>query len=312
MPSDLRTNEDVRPGPPTRVGADWIVARPADVTAALTAPALHVVPPRRDAGAAASLLARMARFTESAAHQRRRDLVVTMLPPAGQLTEATSAWMARVLSGLDRAVPFDVMPVARTGPAAVLAGALGLAPGPAARAAEQAGRLCDLIGHDAADAAATSLLALLADAVGPGERADAAASILFQARDATAALIGLTLLRSGAAGQSVASRVEHVLREDAPVRNTRRVAMSDVTIGGCLMPAGATVVVSLAAGPGRDRAATFGTGPHGCPGHAQAIELATVVVTELEQAGWRATDDHTEFADRPNLLSPRRVLLAAS
>ena len=83
----------------------------------------------------------------------------------------------------------------------------------------------------------------------------AALSILFQTRDATAALIRNALEDGG---------VESSLRRRPPVVTTRRV---DTETGEVL-------VVDLTDRP-------FGDGPHRCPGERLAIALATGVVNAL-------------------------------
>jgi cytochrome P450 len=138
--------------------------------------------------------------------------------------------------------------------------------------------------------------ALLANAVG----------LLSQTYDATAGLVGNTLLawRRDQAQQAghVEVTTEYVLevaRHDAPIQNTRRFASADVRMLGETVRAGQAVLVVLAAAnrdpaanvdpdaflPGRRAAAlfTFGLGAHACPGRQLAVVIATAVVrTALE------------------------------
>src|SRR5580693_4586747 len=59
----------------------WVVAGARDVEAALGSAALRVVPAAGNGGPAAELIASMARFSDGGDHTRRRDLLVSLLPP---------------------------------------------------------------------------------------------------------------------------------------------------------------------------------------------------------------------------------------
>jgi cytochrome P450 len=322
----------------------WVVSGARAVSAALASPALCVPALTEADGPAADLLARMARFCDGPDHRRRRELVTRLLPPVTDVARSAGARANDYL--LRRAATFDIMPMARTLPAEVLARALGLQPAEAARAAILTGLLCDAVtpalqprpaGPGPADAAAAELCALLrrlgrpARPARPGragrpgrpgllgsqddDQVAAAASILFQARDATAALIGSAILARSGAGQqqrSPSQRVEHILRHEAPVQCTRRTATSDVHIGDAVIPAGAPVWVFVAtAERGAALPATFGTGPHGCPGAAHATAIARQVVAVVDAEGWRPVPgQRTDFEPRPNIRIPGRVLVA--
>jgi cytochrome P450 len=148
------------------------------------------------------------------------------------------------------------------------------------------------------------------------ERAVAAVSILFQAHDATAGLIGLAL--SAAAGHPQATAADLVRlaeRGDPPVQCTRRVAAKPVTIGGVTIPAGALVWVLLAAADRGDPwpPATFGGGPHGCPARMAATALARGVVGAILDGGWHPVPGQpVGYEPRPNLRIPVSVLLERS
>jgi cytochrome P450 len=237
------------------------------------------------------------------------------------------------------------MPVARTLPVRALAAALGLQSSQAERAAALTGKLCDtfaprLTGAEtpsatagsatgggsvadapqSADEAASELCALLSATVplADTETIAAAASILFQARDATAALIGLAAL--ALADAPVTSRlpvgqlIDSVLRREAPVQCTRRMAAADSTVGGARLPAGADVWIFIAAAErGREVPATFGSGPHGCPGATHAAAVAEVVIEVLSADGWRPVPgQRVEMEDRPNICCPRAVQVRRS
>ena len=131
----------------------------------------------------------------------------------------------------------------------------------------------------------------------------AAVGLLFQARDATAGLVGSALLRAD--DHAVPERtVEETLRRDAPVQATtrRRAGTGDP-------PALAWVV--LATGDATlDIAPTFGRGRHACPGHAVAAALAAGVLDAFRAAGWQAVPGQSVgYEPRPNLRVPHQVLL---
>lgn len=70
---------------------DWVVSSPDDVPAALSSAALEVAPPPGQDGPAARLLAQMARFANGAEHQRRRDLLIRLLPPVPRTASTAAA-----------------------------------------------------------------------------------------------------------------------------------------------------------------------------------------------------------------------------
>jgi cytochrome P450 len=301
----------------------WTVSTPPDVAAALTAPALHVIPPRAGAGPAAELVARMARFCDGEAHQRRRSLTVQLMPYVSEIARQAAGHAGRYLRQQPPPEPLDVMPLARRLPALAIARAMGLAELAAARAADLTGRLCDALSagpHRAtagsvpdADQAASDLCAtLLPLGLADEDEMAAAVSLLFQARDATAALIGAAVLASaGGEPGPTAVRVESALRREAPVQCTRRRAAADTTIGAAVIPRGSDVWIFLAAAElGNGTPATFGSGPHGCPGAPAATAIAREVLSVLDAGGWRpVADQRIDYEPRPNLRLPRRVLV---
>ena len=104
-------------------------------------------------------------------------------------------------------------------------------------------------------------------------------------------------------------------RSDPPVQCTRRVAARPVTIGGVTIPAGALVWVLLATADRGDPwpPATFGGGPHACPGRPAAISLARGVVGAVLDGGWRPVPGQAPgYEPRPNLRIPVSVLLERS
>ena len=299
----------------------WVVARPDDLAQAGGLQELSVAPTQARIGAAAArrLQRQMARFSDGPEHEHRRRLAKQLLPPAAGLQDAAAQLTTTLLRTATGS--FDVMPTARTVPVIVLADVLGVPADDLPAVAEATGQLCDALapalapplGTGEADAAATRLSGLLAPA-GPWpdpEHEAAAAGLLFQARDATAALIGAALL---AASPDVepSTRVELALRRDAPVQCTRRTATDNVPLGGATIPRGALVWLVLAAGeqgaPGPP--ATFGTGLHACPGAAQARALAGGVLDGLAASGWQVLPgQHVQHEPRPNLRVPATLLV---
>jgi cytochrome P450 len=302
----------------THTRADcWIVSTPLDVAEALAAPALQVVPPPVAVGPAADLIAGMARFSDGPAHQRRRVLTLRLLPAVGEVASLAAASAARHVRMAAAADVLDVMPLARALPAEVLARAMGLSTGAAATAADWTGRLCEALHSgraSAADEAAIRLSAALRPLpLSSEDEVAAAASILFQARDATAALIGAAVLASVPCQSSPTSvLVDSALRRAAPVQCTRRAAAADTTIGAALIPRGSDVWIFLAAAElGNGTPATFGSGPHGCPGAQAASAIAREVVMALDAGGWRPVAGQAiDYERRPNLRLPRRVLVS--
>ena len=305
-------------------GGQWIVSTPPDVAAALTAPALQVIRPAAGAGPAADLIARMARFCDGEAHRRRRAVTVRLLPPVAAVARRAAGHAVRYLRERPTADVLDVMPLARTLPAEAIAGAMGLTGPAAAKAADLTGRLCDALSAGPrraataptpdADTAASELCATLRPlGLSDEDEVAAAASILFQARDATAALIGAAVLapRPPESGHP-AVRVQSVLRHQAPVQCTRRTAVADTPIGGAVIPRGADVWIFVAAAePGNGGPATFGGGPHGCPGATAATAIAREVLTILDAGGWRpVAGQRIDYETRPNLRLPHRVLVS--
>lgn len=119
--------------------------------------------------------------------------------------------------------------------------------------------------------------AILANAIG----------FLFQSCDATAGLIGNTLLAlSSQPHASVDSLAGHVARYDSPVQNTRRFAAADTVVCGATLRAGEGILVLIAAAnrdPASRRSYTFGSGAHACPGERIACAIASAAVSRIAQ-----------------------------
>lgn len=138
-----------------------------------------------------------------------------------------------------------------------------------------------------------------------------AIGLLSQAYEATAGLIGNTLLalvarpelRQPFATDAARARelTLEVLRCDPPVHNTRRFLAHDILVSGQRIPVGDSILVVIAAA-NRDPAAnpnphrfdfarrdrrlfTFGAGIHACPGDGFALTIAQTAVQHLIDIG---------------------------
>lgn len=186
--------------------------------------------------------------------------------------------------------------------------------------------LTQWVGEHAAGASSDGLLhAMLAVAgeadIDPAVLTANAIGLMIQACEATAGLVGNTLVRLGREGGPEVGRdgghegrpdverdeglgnldalVADVARTDPPVQNTRRFLAADATLCGVPVKAGDAVLVLLAAASHNPDAVshatrhatpagkpwTFGTGRHGCPGDALAQVLAACTVEGLLQRG---------------------------
>jgi hypothetical protein len=236
------------------------------------------------------------RFTNRAAHDRRRRRLAELIGDLDAATIAASA--ASCTRALLQVQPgIDVADVARHVPVACLARALGFtAPDDMPRlVAAVAASYASGAESDAADAAIGHLLAAAprshgiavggaateaAGLPGAGLDEDAAlhVQVLVQAFAATAALVEGSMRSSGAAVASTATAelLAVTLRDDPPVPLTRRVA-----------PTGETLTLRLD-GPDRDaddahprRTLAFGAGARACPAQDLALAMAAAIVEEL-------------------------------
>ncbi|TQS16164.1 cytochrome P450 [Microbispora hainanensis] len=343
------------------------LTRHADVRAVLADPRFLVpaAPAAQPGSGMAWLRGAVSRFSNGAEHAGRRARVaglIDALDPVRLRREARE----RAGAELAGAARVDVMArIARRVPVGVLATALGV---PEERREEVAAAVTAMAaayhlppapgaaspGAASPEDAAVAVLAdVLGDALGEGlgeGRAPdpgllaAVAGALVQACDATAGLVGNTLavVTRLPAALSVRWPVEALLAEtlrwDPPVRLTRRVAAEDATAGGVSVPAGAVVVLDLAAanrdpevfpdphrfdparfdrfdadgrgcggGGGGSRGGSgghlgFGSGIRPCPGEGAALALAAGV---LEAAlAHRLADPEIPYEPSPNLRVP--------
>lgn len=189
-------------------------------------------------------LSQMARFCDGSLHERRRAAVLRALPAAEVLEPAARRAVEAALSD-----PIDVVPLAFSVPVAVLGDAMG-------------------VGHRN-----EAIAALVEQGIVRPTLPDVArTSVLFQARDATAALV-LAALGSG-------SRPEDV----SPVTRTRRAP---------------TTWVSLAGVP-------YGAGRHECPGREHALAIARGMLAAL--TGFVVVERGPALV-RPNMTFVARLVM---
>ncbi|MBB5853090.1 oxidoreductase [Amycolatopsis umgeniensis] len=210
------------------------------------------VPEAVEPGGVRWLRANVARFSRPEDHARRRGLVLAELAPMGSLRDKAFA-----LTYALREEPVDR--ILWTVPVAVLAAELGLPD----------------VSHDIATVSASyhphtetgpeaeAAMRRLIEACGGDvdERTAARIGLLVQACDATAKLLGKAMA-AHRPGEDVASLLDRVLREDPPVRITRRWVDGDV------------VEVDLTERP-------FGAGPKRCPGQTRALDVAAGILDVL-------------------------------
>ena len=128
--------------------------------------------------------------------------------------------------------------------------------------------------------------------------------LLFQSCEAGAGLLGNALVHAGRQGLSTDAAcadaqtiIDHVIRHDPPLHNTRRFLADSITINGQRIEAGQTVLLVLAAAAtvhpdagwtfGAPGLGTPGRGApgHACPGQGLARRHAADALVHLLQAG---------------------------
>jgi cytochrome P450 len=260
----------------------WRISRPADVRRVLANPQCRVpdVPYAGSPGTIRWLRSHVARFSNGADHDRRRTLVerdLTRLDLAALRREAYRRTARELGPAGD---PRDALRrVAHRVPVGVLASALGVGDAALDTAVDS---LIDVAAayhpgtgsEPVADAAVATLICILP---GPPETVANRICLLVQACAATAGLVERALEAAITAGRrDVDAVLTETVRADPPVRATRRCCPVDLTVGGINLPAGAMLLVDLAAA-----GLPFGAGSRPCPGQDHAIALAAGVVAAL-------------------------------
>ena len=309
----------------------WVAAGAEAVRATLTSevcrvrPVAEPVPKALVGTAAGEVFGRMVRMNDGAYHLRMKpsvSAIVAMLDSALVARHAESAARALADELQPGAHPDHIASFAFSLPPYVVGLLLGLAPSALPQVAASAGEFVRGMapGAPAADVQAGSAAArALIEAVRTLPRYSAASDetvanvvgFFFQSYEATAALVGNTLLALARHPEAralvrrepraLSAVVSEVTRHDAPVQNTRRVVAAAGEIAGQRVREGDTVLVVLAAAnrdpganpdparfdPGRRerRTFTFGFGAHACPGEALAVAIATAGVAQLLTAG---------------------------
>jgi cytochrome P450 len=175
------------------------------------------------------------------------------------------------------------------------------------------------------DAAVTRLVAAFGGGVAD-EPAAARIGLLVQACDATAGLIGNTVLALSRSRypDPTDAVVAETLRYDPPVRAMHRVALAPARIGDRPVLAGTAVRLDIAAAnrdpdvfsrpdrfdpgrPERARYLTFGQGLRPCPGSGHAFALAVGVVDAVRQC--RLVEFEVDLDPSANLRVPDRVVV---
>ncbi|GIH11928.1 cytochrome P450 [Rugosimonospora africana] len=339
------------------------VRRHAEVRAVLLDPRFGVPPVPRTAATSgiAWLRAHVSRFSAGADHERRRALAIDELVRigTGTLRQRAAQRTAAVLAATG--VPVDLMAtVARTVPVGVLAEALGVTDSDQSGSARLAPRddpdqsadksgSARLAPRDDPDQSVTADVALVSGAYFPGSDAgplvDAAVArlvasfggvadeataarigLLVQACDATAGLIGNTVLALSRHRypDPTDAVVAETLRYDPPVRAMSRVALAPAWIDGRQVPAGTAVRLDIAAAnrdpdvfrdpdhfdparPERARHLTFGEGLRPCPGSGHAFALAVGVVDAVRNH--QLIEAGVDLDPSANLRVPDRVVI---
>ena len=244
---------------------------PDEVRDVLADPAFIVPPvPRVEAPVGiAWLRSHVGRFSSGAEHERRRALAVAeidRLEPDELRRGARERAAAAARDGEPR----------RHVPVETLAAALGL---PAGLAADVAAAARAYQPHVEADVdAADGAVARLVDACGgiADEPTAARIGLLVQACDATAGLVERAVAAMPERpGATVEESLTGVLREDPPVRATRRLATAPARIGSAQVPPGTIVTLDLTAGGDE---LPFGSGLRPCPGREHALAIAAGIV----------------------------------
>ncbi len=329
------------------VGA-WVASSAAAVAAVLGSDAMRVRPaaepvPAALRGASAALYGRLVRMTDGAAHPPLKNALVRTLGfleeggllalarasaealAAKTLTPATPQGLEAFASGLSVHVVSSLLGLPERHLEAVErateAYLLGLGPSPSPECLQHgtagAEVLLGLTGKARAAAPSSAFLGrFLKEAHLEGVTEDDvltanAAGLLTQAYEATAGLLGNTVLALGARPRLAEGLrrtpdglwdvLWEVLRYDAPVQNTRRFVLREVRVCGQRLPAGDTVLLVLAAAnrdeeanaapdaflPSRTarRTFTFGLGAHLCPGQALSLALARAGMEQLLRRG---------------------------
>jgi cytochrome P450 len=285
---------------------------------------------------AAAVQSRMARFTDGAGHASRREVANSALQPldVDQLRVRAAEMTAAILATEPST---DIMAtIARAVPVAVLATAVGFAESVAVDSAiELARAIAPPRGQTRGDAetALRRICAVNDPAVALTDTDINTVALLFQAVDATAGLIGNSVIAAARLGspstEEALDFVREVSRFDPAVHFTTRLTTATLELdtfspgtgefGTRRIAAGSPIVVDLAAA-GRDPSRwddpdefrmtrvgasfAFGDGVHRCPGRDEALAIAAGAFAAIIATG--GSLDLTDIAYEPrfNLRVP--------
>ena len=283
----------------------WVAASAEAAHAVLTSercrvrPASEPVPAAIVGTTAGSIFARLVRMRDGAAHAGPRCTVVRELDVIdAQRVGQEAAEEARSLLGSGGSIAHLVLRL----PARVMARVLGVSPAELDRTAEWVDDFAGCLAPGASPGRVTRGRAaaerLLERMVGDVDLAANRVGLLAQAYEATAGLIGNTLVAIGRSHalrerlrghpEQVDALLDEVLRNDPPVQNTRRFAALGGSIAGVEVREGDTILVVLAAAqrdPAARGALAFGAGVHTCPGAKHAKAIAAPAIREVLTTG---------------------------
>ena len=294
---------------------EWIISRYDDVRAVLSDERFAVpeVEQMGPPGTIAWFRASVSRFVNGAEHQMRRARVVeavALLEPAALRSSAYKRTLATLSAAGRSGHRVDVMSrVARRVPMATMAGPLGFDDAEvAAEAAISMAAGYPLESNPSTGPAADAATARLVDMLAPAQMPVIIAriSLMMQACDATAGLIGTSLhfLQDATAeargSWSTTALLSEASRHRPVLRASLRSAHAAVEFSGRQISAGDTVVCDIDAAnrdpaifeqpdrfdPARTQHAslTFGYGYRPCPGQPHALMLAAGVVDAVRQS----------------------------
>lgn len=286
------------------------ITDPGQIEAILGDERFTVVPPApQESGGLAWVRANAARFSEGETHRRRRGLAERELTAASpevlsalarEETRAVYAadpggdvWPTAMHCGYSKATAFSRVErrLIRDVPIRVLGRALGVTD--VRRLVEPvwvagSGYLTGAEPTPGLEAAVATLVELL----GPGEDEVVAARIalLLQAQGPLFSLLCAVFKRdmmekfpsASARGMSADELIAEALDHAPPVGSLRRVTGDEVEVDGVPRPPGTLVLLDLhAAAKAGARGMEFGGGRRPCPGHDQAVAIATAIVEEV-------------------------------
>ena len=341
----------------------WVVSSAQAVNEVLASdcclvrPARAPVPPHLSGSVAGQVFGELVRMNDGPRHASRRAAVLGAIGAIDgtsltSLSERMADLMGRQVSGIRLgaalenfafSLPLHVMgtlvglPEAALGKAGTLVGEFTRGLNPAAdaavtlRASSGVRRLMELIGRD------SGVVGRLATELGPDTAIANVMGLLFQTFEATAALVGNSIVRLArdlevralvdAHPERLPEFVAESLRAESPVQNTRRFVSREVVIDGHRLGPAESILVVLAAANrdpavNRDPAAflvdrpdrtlfTFGVGRHGCPGTRLATAIAVAAIASLMRHDRlpRRLTGAVAYRPSPNVRMPALELL---